>query len=226
MDEETKKMIKERFDALPKMVQDAILSSDYESSLVEIGKKYQLTVGQMGMLEQETTLTMMGLTPIENFETELTRELNVDKIKGGQIVTDINEKIFLNIRELLKLMSTPIDEEPAAVDKELSIKKPDEKKIETDILKSAQIEIMPEEIIAPRKEEAMEKPADMLAKVENPDLITKEIQNEKILKSMSSQKLSGSFQIPTVRTEHTLPSLSKDASVAKKTDPYRLSPDE
>lgn len=111
MDEETTKMIKERFDALPKMIQDIILSTNYEETLIEIGKQYQLNVEQLGTLEQETTLTMMGLTPIKDFEGELTRELNVDKMKGNQIVKDINEKIFLSIMALLKLMNTPPGEE-------------------------------------------------------------------------------------------------------------------
>ena len=209
MDEDTTKMIKERFDALPKMVQDAILSSDYENLLIEIGKKYQLNVDQMGMLEQETTLTMMGLTATKDFETELTRELNVDPAKGRQIVVDINEKIFFNIRELLKLMNTPIGKEPS-VEEEPPMVKPDEKK-EEEIMSGAGIEIMPEEITAPKKEENIEKPDDMLAKVENPELIAKEIENEKMLRSISAQKLSGSFQMPNTKTDYSLDNMSKSS---------------
>jgi hypothetical protein len=116
MDEETKKMIKNRFDALPKAIQEIILSSHYEETLLEIGKQYNLNVDQLGMLEQETTLTMMGLTPIKDFENELTRELNMEKIKVSEIVKDINEKIFSNIMTLLKLMNTPMGEEPSVDD--------------------------------------------------------------------------------------------------------------
>lgn len=116
MDETTIKMIKERFDALPKAIQEMILSTHYEETLIEIGKQYNLDVKQLGMLEQETTLTMMGLTPIKDFENELTSELNMEKIKVSQIVKNINEKIFSNIMTLLKLMNTPIGEEPLVSD--------------------------------------------------------------------------------------------------------------
>jgi hypothetical protein len=247
MDEETAKMIKERFDALPKMVQDAILSSDYENSLLEIGKKYQLNVEQMGLLEQETTLTMMGLTATKDFETELTNELKIDKTKIAQIVADINEKIFFNIRELLKLMNIPVGEEPL-VDEEANEKplqtqttKETEEKKDTDILKSAQIEINPTNIPAVREETKdgiLEQRTDMLSKVENPDLINKEADAKKI-QSIAAQKLSGSFNIPAQKTDYSLDNISKStntppapASAPKNTstsipkiDPYREIPE-
>ena len=112
MDEKTIKMIKERFNTLPQMIQEVILSSNYEETLIEIGKQYGLNVKQLGMLNRETTLTMMGSTPIKDFETELTRELNVEKTKGKQIAKDVNEKIFLKIQELLEIMNTPAEEKP------------------------------------------------------------------------------------------------------------------
>ncbi len=113
MDENTKKTIKEKFDSLPESIQEIILSSDYQNTLVEIGKSNQLTIPQMGTLELETTLVMMGLTPTKNFEAELTKELGVNPMKGSQIVNEINTKIFLRIRDLLKLMNTPKGEEPS-----------------------------------------------------------------------------------------------------------------
>lgn len=112
MNENTRKRIKERFDALPESIQEIILSSHYQDTLIEIGKQYQLNVEQLGILERETTLVMMGLTPTKDFEADLIRELNIDETKGTQITKDINEKIFLKIRELLKLMNTPPGENP------------------------------------------------------------------------------------------------------------------
>lgn len=138
MDDKTTRIIKEKFDALPESIQEVILSTNYEESLIEIGKKYNLNVGQLGILERETTLVMMGLTPTKDFEVELTRELNVDKMRGSQIVKDINEKVFLKIRDLLKLMNTPQGEEP-------SLEKTEAEK-EHEILKSAGIEIIPEKL--------------------------------------------------------------------------------
>ncbi|MCX6751257.1 MAG: hypothetical protein NT161_00605 [Candidatus Nomurabacteria bacterium] len=204
MDENTTKMIKERFNALPESIQELILSSNYQDILVEIGKKYQLNVEQLGMLEQETTLVMMGLTPTKDFETELTRELGIDKMKGNQIVTEINEKIFLTIRDLLKLMYTPEGEEPS-------------------------IEETPEE---PKKiENNLESREELLKKIENPNLLTeKELPAPAIpsTPSILSQKLSGAFQIPKTETEHSLENITKNNSTndittknLPKIDPYR-----
>ncbi len=201
MDENTTKMIKERFDLLPESIQELIISSNYQDTLIEIGKKYQLNVEQLGMLEQETTLVMMGLTPTKDFETELTNELNVDKMKGNQIVTEINEKIFLTIRDLLKLMYTPEGEEP-------SVEEEKGKSLETSsrTLLDKNIEEQPLEI---------ESREEMLRKIENPPKTP----------SILEQKLSGSFQISPTETEHTIANMTKGSGEEKttlpKVDPYR-----
>lgn len=214
MDEKTTKMIKERFDALPKMIQEVIISSHYEESLIEIGKQYNLNVGQMGMLEQETTLVMMGLTLTKDFQAELTRELNVDKLKGSQIVKDINEKIFLKIRELLKLMNTPAGEEPS----------PEE-------TGGAQIKINRVDSMIPKKYTT---PQDTTEKKKNDTQVLNsagiEIIGEKPkddIHPMLAQKLSSSFQIPSVKTEHAPENLSSSnvLKVAPKVDPYREIPE-
>ncbi|MCC7160766.1 hypothetical protein IT399_03545, partial [Candidatus Nomurabacteria bacterium] len=113
MDENILKTIKNKFDSLPERIKDTIMSSHYEDTLIEIGNFYKLNVEQMGIMEMETTMVMMGLTSPNDFETNLTHELGVDKIKGSEIAQAINEKVFLKIRELLKLMNTPQGEEPS-----------------------------------------------------------------------------------------------------------------
>jgi len=220
MDEKTVAMIKERFDSLPEMVQNVIVSSNYENSLIEIGKKYQLNVEQLGILEQETTFVMMGLSPIKDFENELTRELKIDQTKSNQIVTEINEKIFLNIRALLKLMYTPKGEEP-------SVEEEEEKNIPKQKNTSENLNIL-----EPREK--------MLEEIENVDLSKQkelstgttippakgELGDLKETPSILTQKLSGSFQLPKVETEHFLNNLSKSSDEQKpklpKTDPYRM----
>ena len=195
MDENTTKLIKEKFDALPKEIQEVILSSNYEETLIEIGKQYGLNVEKLDILGKETTLVMMGLTPTKDFETELTRELNVDKTKGSQIVKDINEKVFLKIRDLLKLMNTPIGEEPS-----LEEIKEEEKK-DTQILNSAGIQIIP---------------ASTGASLGGPEKKAGEEKFKKDIDSILSKKLSTSVQNPMVRTEHTLDNITKNPSTAVK----------
>jgi hypothetical protein len=231
-------MIKERFDALPQMIQEVILSSHYEETLLEIGKQYNLNVEQMGMLEQETTLTMMGLTPTKDFEAELTHGLNVNKLKGSQIAEDINEKIFLKIRELLKLMNTPAGEEPNLEETgEMHLPRPSatpqegnkhdtkEEKKNMQVLNSAGIKIIPAQnefysggepdLTIPELKEGdkQEKSASTQGGAETP--------------SISAQKLSGPLKTPIVETEHSLENITKTppAFYPPKEDPYRLPPE-
>ena len=204
MDENTKKIIKERFDALPKDIQEVILSSGYEETLLSIGNQYKLTVEQLGKLELETTLVMMGLTPTQDFEKELTQELKVDNIKGNQITKEINDKIFLKIRDLLKLMNTKEGEEPSLEENsEIKVEKTGE-----EIMKSAGIEIIPEKL----------------------ELNGGQTNNGNNSNSILSQKMSSSVQSAVIKTEHTLDNITKnsnqtDSGVPKpKIDPYREIP--
>lgn len=214
MDEDTTKIIKEKFDALPKEIQEVILSSNYEETLLEIGKQYNLNVEQLGILEREATLVMMGLTPTKNFEAELTHELNLDKTKGAQIVKDINEKIFLKIRSLLKLMNTPIGEEPSLEEMEenqIPVSTEEGKKPastesslggdDTKILNSAGIQIIPAS------------PAGGPADNE------KEEKFKKDMDAILTKKLSTSVQNPMVRTEHTLDNITKSPSATASAMP-------
>jgi hypothetical protein len=218
MDEEnTTKIIKEKFDALPQMVQEVILSSDYQNTLVKIGQQYNFNVEQMGILERETTMAMMGLTPLKDFEKELTRELNIDREKGANIVKDINEKVFLRIRDLLKLMNTPTGEEPtvdenaegtqmkigridAIMPKRVDLKTP-EKDVRPDVqtLSNAGIEIIPGEL--------------EILPPQTPSIL--------------AQKLSTPVQTPPVKTDHSLPGITPPSltTYPKNGDPYRLPPE-
>lgn len=203
MDEKTTKLIKERFDALPDSIKEVILSSHYEESLIEIGKQYNLNVEQLGIVERETTLTMMGLTPVRDFEAELTREIKIDALKGSQIVKDINEKIFLKIRDLLKLMNTPTGVEPLIEETHQT---------STQILNSAGIEIIDK------------------APVSSTVFLAKPVSIS--TNSMLEQKMIKPFQIPMVQTEHSLENISKPSTTVpqapkvypKGNDPYRLPP--
>ena len=81
--------------------------------------------------------------------------------------------------------------------------------------------------------ESLETREEMLKHLETPDLLAekelpapvKKEENHPIL----AQKLSGSFQIPTTETDHSLNNMTKDASIPikpstgiPKVDPYRM----
>jgi len=223
MDENTTNIIKERFDSLPENIKELILSSHYEETLIEIGGRYHLNVEKLGILERETTMVMLGLTNPNNYENDLTRELNIEKSQGNQIVKEINEKIFFRIRELLKLMNTPQGEEPSMEEFE---EKPEDR--DAQILRSAGIEIIEQRVNlsgAPSINEPDLTRPELSApqNIPTPPSVTSSSQ-------MLAQKFSGSFQIPSTKTEYTVPNVSKPQNsdlVPKKpgVDPYREMPE-
>ncbi|KKS44806.1 MAG: hypothetical protein UV08_C0015G0006 [Parcubacteria group bacterium GW2011_GWA2_42_18] len=104
MDEKILAAMKERYEVLPQEVQKAIMSSDYQNTLIELGKKHNLNIEQLGILERETTMVLFGVIKTSEYAGELTRELNIGGERTNKLVADVNEKVFLPIRESLKIM--------------------------------------------------------------------------------------------------------------------------
>ncbi len=96
--------INERFKLLPEDIKTLVYSADMEKVLRDIGTKHQLHVDQIGDLETETVSTMIGMSPTEDFASTIADTLEIDAQKGAEIAKDINEQLFVKIRESLKKM--------------------------------------------------------------------------------------------------------------------------
>ena len=212
--------------------------SGYETTLYEISKKYNLTVSQMNVFGESVMNVVSGSSNSDKFIESLKNlQLPADKIKD--IVNDTNEKIFRKIRE--KLMENTKEEGP----EEQSLKTPseiahaDEKPIESreELLKSIE-NPQPINIVTNKKLQIDQKelPAGNSGELKeqipeaNPTNIPKDtilgdiaLGDKKETPSILMQKLSGSFQIPAVQTDHSLSNLSQDSmpNSIPKVDPYR-----
>ena len=212
--------------------------SGYETTLYEISKKYNLTVSQMNVFGESVMNVVSGSSNSDKFIESLKNlQLPADKIKD--IVNDTNEKIFKKIRE--KLMENTKEEGP----EEQSLKTPseiahaDEKPIESreELLKSIE-NPQPINIVTNKKLQIDQKelPAGNSGELKeqipeaNPTNIPKDtilgdiaLGDKKETPSILMQKLSGSFQIPAVQTDHSLSNLSQDSmpNSIPKVDPYR-----
>lgn len=237
MDKNIEQIIRDKFNSLPKTIQEAIMSSDYENSLIQIGRDNKLTVGQMGILEREVTLVMMGLTPLNQFEAELAMELDVEV---QPLIKALNEQIFQKIRDFLKTSSG--EDNSKEIEPEESSMEPTEiKKSEEFVLNRAGIKINP--VNASMAPKSTPTPAPKKADLNVLELKAGEKPNTLKLEDPIKQKLMGSVQMPTTKTEHTLNNLSsaddktkkvadvvgggdKRGTVYAKGDPYRLNPNE
>lgn len=87
---------------LPEDVKRAIKAVDVDSQLASISQKYNLHVDQAGALGIETYMVISSITDGAEFVDNVEKEVGVTEDVAIQIVTDINNQIFLKIRELLQ----------------------------------------------------------------------------------------------------------------------------
>ncbi len=236
--------IQKKFDELPEDIKWAIIEADVENKIIEIGKKENLNVAQMGQLALELNAAMFGFYPLDKFADSAKASLQLSDDKMKAIVDDVNTLILKSIREKMRESRTETSTEtkiPINTVKTLVT----DQQTQKEVLGSAGIEIITsKEEIKQKTEAPMEKREDMLEKVEKPELIGKEIEiparteSKEPTPSIISSKLSGSFKMPAVKTEHSLQNITKTAAPANAprvataasnkiptVDPYREIPE-
>ena len=116
MDQETINQLKQQFQNLPQEIQNAILSVNLSEKLQEISKNNKLMFDKAGLLETETILVLYGIEPLENYTSNLIKNVGLTSIQASVIAHDVNESIFKSIRESLKKINDQILEEDKMID--------------------------------------------------------------------------------------------------------------
>ncbi len=230
--------IDKRLETIPNNIKGVVQKSNYQETLYAIGKEYNLTVSQMDAVESVVVGLINGTVHSDEFESTLKGNLKLPEDVMRKLASDIQEKIFMKIRELLKQSAVPGNEKPS-IEKENAAK----------VLNSAGIEIVPGKLELTPPENQPENREAMLKKIEKPEQMTPnpmplvsipsrpptailEPKENAQANEILAEKLSATFKIPTVKTEHSLQNLSssdKDASSTAqnthKIDPYREIPE-
>ena len=248
---------------LPKETRKAIDSVDWRAIILSFREKKGYSFEQLEDLELETELLLCGLLNPINYPKEIEERLKLPKPQVDLLVEEMNELVFKKIKdELIKnsqreeifIRKDPTDNlsNVVAVNEHISSPniintrepinnisnkgnpivpiKPVEQIKDTPVLsKNTNIELMPEELTGNVIKTI---PEIKKTPVKTPDVIIK--QEEKPAESISSQKLSGLFQMQTSTTEYSLNNMSKQGDVqgassdtkikTSKVDPYRLDP--
>ncbi len=87
---------------LPENIQEVIVSMETFEKLKEISNAHNLHIDKMAELSDECVLVMLGLVKSAQFVDDLVLRLEVDHETAVAIVKEVNEKIFLPIREELR----------------------------------------------------------------------------------------------------------------------------
>lgn len=111
MDENLKKEIVARFDALPKDIQNVILSSDFPEKIKKVREKFGLSEEGEADLSNESTFVMIGLEHPNDFIENVRKALSLPPEKAKAVALEVNETIFKQIRE--SLMKIHQDDTPA-----------------------------------------------------------------------------------------------------------------
>lgn len=101
MNEKLKQQFEEQLTYLPDINQQALKSFDWATELISIGHGYGLHVDQLEDLQIETMLVMVGLTPPDQYETELITRLALSPIEATRIIEEVNKKIFSPIHDYI-----------------------------------------------------------------------------------------------------------------------------
>jgi len=195
----------ERFKKLPKDVENIVQESNYQATLYEIGQEYKFNVEEMGVLDKVVAELITGAIHPDAFEDSLQGNLKLPIDKTRELANAINERILRGIREKTKELNKP---------KVVKITLDRAKPIEPPRV------ITLKDIVGEKKEVLLVPdlpavPSAQLMQVGKLELETAH--------PILAQKLSSSFQIPKVETNHSLSNLSKTTPL--KIDPYRELPE-
>jgi len=97
MTEKLKQTIKENLVNLPKELQDAINTLDWETISEEIGKKYLSNESKINDLQVETSLIIVGLTYGDSYVLNIENNVGTTKDEAEKIAEEVNQKIFMPI---------------------------------------------------------------------------------------------------------------------------------
>ena len=204
---------------LPEETQNAIATVDWRAAILNLraGKGYNFE--QLGELELETELLLCGLLTPDEYPKELAKRMNISKMEVDEIVNKMNESVFAKIRvELIKNTERKkIFAKNRVITKTLDKVKP----------------IEPPRVVTLK--DITTPPRPLITKDEGNKLpVLEKLEIKGDVKPIFEQKLSSSFQIPTIKTDPSLNNISKPAvsdfgtastAYPPKADPYRLPPE-
>jgi len=121
---ETKSELVSRFELLPEEIKKVIMDAGYQKTLFDLAKTEKLTYEELGTLETETTMVLLGMTKPAEYRSELEQELKKSSAQTDSIVKAVNEQVFTPIR--------------AALERLYAAKKEPEDYIATDIMRGVE----------------------------------------------------------------------------------------
>ncbi|MES2203113.1 MAG: hypothetical protein V4474_02225 [Patescibacteria group bacterium] len=94
--------VQQRIAELPEDVRNAITGNELGAKVHAVGTKNQLHIDQVGELETQVYLAMLGFSRLEDFQKTLEKELALTPEVAQKVAADVGTDIFGAIRESMK----------------------------------------------------------------------------------------------------------------------------
>ena len=104
--DDVKKEIASRYDLLPEEIKKVIMDDAYPMKLFTIAKDLKLTYDELGIIELETMMVLLGMTKPADFRDEIQLQLKKNDGDIDVIVREINTQIFNPIRSSIESLYT------------------------------------------------------------------------------------------------------------------------
>lgn len=101
MNDDLKQQLSDRFQQLPPLLKEAIVSSDLPIKIKEIVAKNHLLLDQAAALEGEIMVVLFGLSTPQKLQQVLISELHLGPEQAQSVLADINQNIFFKVREYM-----------------------------------------------------------------------------------------------------------------------------
>lgn len=240
--DDTQKELRTRFALLPQEIQDTITSSGFQMKLFELAKKHQLTYDELGQLELDTTMVLLGMSHPDTFGRDLKESLRKDDVITNSLVKEIDEQVFAAIRTTLVSLYETKKRLEEGEDTDVAIENTPTVPLSQELVSKAPLTMTGGTPISiqfnqspqptPATSVVAQQPvvAPTLEKHENEALKSSGIEisatpfNTETHKDSFTSKLTGVFGVKSTTTDHTLPKMAGDATQTTKTpgvDPYR-----
>ncbi|MCK9371497.1 hypothetical protein M0R04_16405, partial [Candidatus Dojkabacteria bacterium] len=99
--EHIQEAIIERFNNLQPEIQEIIINTNYDETLYDISKRYNLTDEQYREIELNTTLVLLGNTHPDKYKDELLEDLKIPENEVDSIIFEIKEKILNKVLPII-----------------------------------------------------------------------------------------------------------------------------
>lgn len=110
LDTYTNEQLEARKARAPEYIRQLLDSKDFAQTLYKTGDQAGLQVDEIGFLFEETIAMLLGITSPESFRKKLDAEFSVSSEAIDTIVTELNETVFVPLRDAVSKkqeMDTP-----------------------------------------------------------------------------------------------------------------------